>query len=265
MRPAEAQERQEGLPDGHPGQGRTAPVLLVPTRQQRPLAVRRPREQMRIRVDAHGVVPALREFAQDPVPVLVARSGPAALQPGEVPHRDRQRPAEVRPAGKRHGTPSSPRHALWGGRVAAGLRRTRRLGRGLSRKRRSRTRAGRGGRNRSGRPIRSSAVRGAWPDHLRKRRRTGGGASAPGRASAAPCTRTHDILALLLAVSALDRPLGTRLVLSPGNLGAALTPFAVKPRYPGDTAATEQPAKDALKTAQRIVATVRSVAAPSAG
>ena len=70
---------------------------------------------------------------------------------------------------------------------------------------------------------------------------------------------------MLLAVSALDRPLGTRLVLSTGNLGAALPPFAVKPRRPGDTAVTEQQAKDALKTAQRIVAAVQSVVAPSAG
>lgn len=80
-----------------------------------------------------------------------------------------------------------------------------------------------------------------------------------------PLNRTHDILALLLAVSTLDRPLGTRLALSYGNAGAALTPFAVKPRYPGDTAVTEQQAKEALTTAQGIVSAVRSIVAPNNG
>ena len=41
-------------------------------------------------------------------------------------------------------------------------------------------------------------------------------------------------------------------------------PFAVEPRYPGDAAVTEAQAKDALATAQGIVAMVRAAVSPGA-
>ena len=79
----------------------------------------------------------------------------------------------------------------------------------------------------------------------------------PGR----PLNRTHDIVDLLLAVSGLNKNVGTAFLLAYGNAGARLTSFAVEPRYPGDTTVTEAQAKEALETAQGIVAEVRAAVA----
>ena len=79
-----------------------------------------------------------------------------------------------------------------------------------------------------------------------------------------PLNRTHDILELLLAVSDLNRDIGTAFLLAYGNVGARLTDFAVEPRYPGDTMVTEAQTKEALETAQGIVAMVRATISPSA-
>ena len=76
-----------------------------------------------------------------------------------------------------------------------------------------------------------------------------------------PLNRTHDILELLLAVSDLNRDIGTAFLLAYGNAGARLTDSAVEPRYPGDTTVTEAQAKEALETAQGIVAMVRTAVA----
>ena len=79
-----------------------------------------------------------------------------------------------------------------------------------------------------------------------------------------PLNRTHDILELLLTVSDLNRDIGTAFLLAHGNAGARLTGFAVEPRYPGDTTVTQVQAKEALETAQGIVAMVRAAISPGA-
>lgn len=97
---------------GHPRPHRRAPVLHAPLGQQFPAAVRVRADEMRVGVDPHGVVPALTKLRQGLVPVLVARAGPAALQPGEVPHGDGERPGHLSLRGETGGVNSGhPRGA----------------------------------------------------------------------------------------------------------------------------------------------------------
>lgn len=75
--------------------GRAAPILDAPDGDQRPLAMRIGRNQMRVRIDANGIVAAGNEAVEDAVPILVAGSGPAPLEPGEVPHGDGERALDL--------------------------------------------------------------------------------------------------------------------------------------------------------------------------
>ncbi len=68
---------------------------------------------------------------------------------------------------------------------------------------------------------------------------------------------THNILDLLLSVYAMDKRLGTKLLLEHGNAGARLTEFAGGPRF--DVVVPAAQAKNAVETARGIVAAVRTV------
>ena len=99
--PRGGQEGDQGRQHAHPDRSRCAPHLLVPHGHQLPLAVRTRGHQMGVGIDPDGVVPAVGEFIQRLLPVLVARAGPSALQPREVPH------------GQGHRSRRAVRHA-WG-------------------------------------------------------------------------------------------------------------------------------------------------------
>jgi hypothetical protein len=61
--------------------GGRAPVLSIPLRQQLPSPLGAGGDEVRIGIDAHGIIATLLQLIERFIPVLVAGAGPAALEP----------------------------------------------------------------------------------------------------------------------------------------------------------------------------------------